>query len=322
MLTEEQYKLIESLVDEVLDQPQERRAARLAEIGRASPQLPPHIEWSLAWDARLERTDFMAKTADAEGAADSIPPARSTVVPDQIGQYQILRHLGAGGMGTVYLAQQQEPIKRRVALKVTHAFDTERDRARFALEAQAMASMQHPNSASLYDSGTTGEGTPYVAMELVEEARSLIMWCDDSRASIELRLNLFLQVCAGVAYAHDKGVLHRDIKPANLLIAEVDSEPVAKGIDFGIARAFSNPMRGIVSQASIAGSPVYMSPEALGASEQRSSTPEATSTPSAWCCASWSVGSCPSTAATRSAHWSNACAAVDLSVQRLAISAA
>ena len=265
MLSKDDYDRVERLVEELLDLNEADRASRLAAIAGESPQLMTRIQAQLAADARLTGTDFMAYAASASHEQDVGGATNPSVKPDQIGAYEILRHLGAGGMGTVYLARQKEPVERLVALKVTHAFETDRERSRFALEAQALASMQHPNVASLYDSGVTDQGTPFVVMELVDQALNVVDWCDANSASIEQRLQLFLQVCAGVAHAHEKGLLHRDLKPANLLITTVDDRPVVKVIDFGVSRAFS-PGKGGLSQASVAGSPVYMSPEALGAS--------------------------------------------------------
>ncbi|MEM9386898.1 MAG: serine/threonine-protein kinase [Pseudomonadota bacterium] len=268
------YATIDALVDELLELAPEHRAVRLDELASEHPTLIDRLRELIAADARLEGTSFMAEPAleqvTIEETVDQTGADAAEPVPSAIGRYRVVRQLGAGGMGTVYLAEQTEPVERQVALKVTHAFQSERDRARFALEAQALARMQHPNVATMYDNGTTPDGTPFVVMELVEQAQTILAWCDRTTAGVEQRLGLFQQVCAGVAHAHEKGLLHRDLKPANVLVTLVDGQPVVKVIDFGIARAFSaGGERGAVSQASVAGSPVYMSPEAIGATGKR-----------------------------------------------------
>ncbi|MEM9387417.1 MAG: protein kinase [Pseudomonadota bacterium] len=125
--------------------------------------------------------------------------------------------------------------------------------------------MQHVNIATPYDSGTTSTGTPFVVMELVADATNIIQWCDQINATIEQRLPLFGQVCSGIAHAHQRGLLHRDIKPGSILVTLVDEQPAVKVIDFGIARSFTATSGGGVADASVAGSPTFMSPEALGA---------------------------------------------------------
>ncbi|MEM9388038.1 MAG: serine/threonine-protein kinase [Pseudomonadota bacterium] len=262
---EEDYAIVESLIDELLELTPQMRAVRRRQLAQEHPpKLLERLDGLLAADARLEGTAFMAEPA-IEEPTEPAPRRADVPLPMSFDRYRVLGHLGTGGMGTVYLAEQTDPVERRVALKVTHAFDSPRDRTRFALEAQALARMEHPNIATLYDSGITSDGTPYVAMELVREAHTILRWCDDARATVEQRLRLFQQVCAGVAHAHEKGVLHRDLKPANVLVTEIDGQPTVRVIDFGIARAFSGAEGTRVSQASVAGSPIYMSPEAVGA---------------------------------------------------------
>ena len=262
------YTEVESTVEALLVLPPEQRASRLATLAQQAPELAARVEALLEADARLDDATFMAAPAsnpwsDGDTPAGDVP---SAPLPASIDRYRILKHLGTGGMGTVYLAEQSEPVQRQVAIKVTHAFQSERDRARFALEAQALATMRHPNIAALHDSGITPDGTPFVVMELVEDAMTILRWCDHSQLTIEERLKLFLQVCGGVAHAHEKGLLHRDIKPANVLVTRVDGRPTVKVIDFSIARAFVGEDGAAVSQPSVAGSPAYMSPEALGSS--------------------------------------------------------
>ena len=184
--------------------------------------------------------------------------------PVRLGPYLVVRTLGRGGMGTVYLGEQEEPVRRRVALKVIDGIHDWRRLQRFSAECQAMARLSHPNVASLYEVGTTEEGYPFVALELIEGA-SINTWCDDHGLGLRQRIELFCEVCAGVRHAHEKGILHRDLKPSNVLVTEVDGRPTAKVIDFGIARALEEPLVDgpqMTQAHQLIGSPAYMSPEA------------------------------------------------------------
>jgi serine/threonine protein kinase len=183
---------------------------------------------------------------------------------DDFGRYQIIRPLGEGGMGTVYLAEQREPIRRCVALKVVKlGMDTGQVLARFANERQALAVMDHPNIARIFDAGATPKGRPYFVMEYVEGV-PITQYCDATRMAIGQRLELFLAVCRAVQHAHEKGVIHRDLKPSNVLVTEQDAAPVPKVIDFGIAkatdkRAVENTL--LTQFGQIVGTPEYASPE-------------------------------------------------------------
>ncbi|MEM9386030.1 MAG: serine/threonine-protein kinase [Pseudomonadota bacterium] len=260
------YAEVESTVEALLALCAAERVARLAALAEEAPALAARVDALLKADARLGDASFLAEPLVNPLANDDVRTDEPipTPLPESIDRYRILKHLGSGGMGAVYLAEQSEPVQRQVAIKVTHAFQSQRDRTRFSLEAQALASMQHPNIAALHDSGTTEDGMPFVVMELVEDAMTILEWCDHTQASLEERLALFLQVCAGVAHAHEKGLLHRDIKPANVLVTRVGGKPLVKVIDFGIARTFVDEDGRAISEASVAGSPVYMSPEAIG----------------------------------------------------------
>ena len=182
----------------------------------------------------------------------------------RIGPYRIEGLLGEGGMGSVYLAEQEEPVHRRVALKVVSRLSREDHRKRFAAECQALARLQHPNVAGLLEVGATDSGVPYVAMEYVR-GEAILDWANQRRLGVEERLRLFFGVCAGARHAHEKGILHRDLKPSNILVAEVDGVPVAKIIDFGIAHALDEPLlvHTRMPEESLVGSPGYMSPESL-----------------------------------------------------------
>ena len=184
----------------------------------------------------------------------------------QIGPYTLIREIGAGGMGIVWEAEQITPVRRRVAIKVIRTgFGSADVLARFEAERQALAMMNHPNIAQIIDAGTTEQGLPYFAMEFME-GESLTQYCDNKRLSIEQRLRLFMQVCAGVHHAHRKGVIHRDLKPGNILVTEIDNRAVPKVIDFGLAKATQAEQR--LSDATlftefgqVLGTLKYMSPE-------------------------------------------------------------
>ena len=184
--------------------------------------------------------------------------------PERIGPYRILQVLGEGGMGVVYVAEQTEPVRRRVALKIMKAgMDTKQVVARFEAERQALAVMEHPNIAKVLDGGASETGRPYFVMELVRGV-PLTEYCDMHRLSTRDRLTLFISVCHAVQHAHQKGVIHRDLKPSNVLVALQDDRPVPKVIDFGIAKAVSQRLteRTLVTEYGQAiGTPAYMSPE-------------------------------------------------------------
>ncbi|MEO8131691.1 MAG: serine/threonine-protein kinase, partial [Bryobacteraceae bacterium] len=172
-----------------------------------------------------------------ESGTETIREAAAAASDDDFGRYQILRALGEGGMGTVYLAEQLEPIRRRVALKVVKfGMDTAQVLARFNNERQALAMMDHPNIAQIFDAGATARGRPYFVMEYIE-GTPITHYCDSTWMTTEERLELFLAVCRAVQHAHQKGVIHRDLKPSNVLVMEQDRAPIPKVIDFGIAKA-------------------------------------------------------------------------------------
>ncbi len=187
--------------------------------------------------------------------------------PDTIGPFVILDVLGEGGMAVVYLAEQREPVKRQVALKIIKlGMDSKQIVARFESERQALAVLDHPNIAKVFDGGITETGRPYFVMERVRGV-PITDYCDDNKLSTRERIKLFLDVCAGVQHAHQKGLIHRDIKPSNILVAVTDGEPVVKIIDFGVAKATATPMTELTLYTKIGqiiGTPQYMSPEQAG----------------------------------------------------------
>ncbi len=202
----------------------------------------------------------------------SVPVAGSELLHDpligeRIGPYRILEVIGEGGMGVVYEAEQLEPVRRRVALKVIRlGMDTEKVVARFNAERQALALMNHPGIASVFDAGSSDAGRPYFVMELVE-GRPITTYCDEQQLGTAERLELFLEVCDGLRHAHQKGVIHRDIKPSNLLIAQQDGIAAPKIIDFGIAKAIEQKLTEqtvFTVLGDWVGTPEYMSPEQAG----------------------------------------------------------
>ena len=153
------------------------------------------------------------------------------------GRYRLVQRIGEGGMGEVWLAEQTEPVRRQVAVKVIRAgMDTERIVDRFEAERQALALMDHPAIGIVFDGGTTPDGRPYFAMEYVK-GEPITKYCDRHRLSTRERLELFVRVCEGVQHAHQKGIIHRDLKPSNVLVTLHDDKAVVKVIDFGIAKA-------------------------------------------------------------------------------------
>lgn len=182
----------------------------------------------------------------------------------QIGRYRLLRVLGEGGMAVVYLAEQHEPVRREVAVKVIKpGMDSARVIARFEAEQQALALMDHPHIARVFDAGLAPSGRPYFVMEHVKGI-PITEHCNKYKLTIEDRLRLFLHVCEAVQHAHQKGVIHRDLKPSNILVAVQDNKAVPKVIDFGVARAISQPQTErtlYTERGQLVGTPEYMSPE-------------------------------------------------------------
>ena len=178
-------------------------------------------------------------------------------------RYTLVEVLGEGGMGTVYRASQTVPVKREVALKLIKVgLDSKSFLARFDAERQALALMDHPNIARVYDGGTTATDQPYFVMELVQGV-PITEFCDQHRLSVKARLELFICVCQAVQHAHQKGIIHRDLKPGNVLVTEIDGRPAPKVIDFGVAKATEQKLteQSIADFGALVGTPAYMSPE-------------------------------------------------------------
>src|SRR5437762_2620433 len=220
--------------------------------------------------ALLARVQALLR-ADESGESFLPEQPKATVVPitekpgDKIGHYKLLQQIGEGGCGIVYMAEQAEPVRRRVALKVIKlGMDTKNVMARFEAERQALALMDHPNIAKVFDAGATDTGRPYFVMELVRGLK-ITDYCDENQLPTRERLELFVQVCQAIQHAHQKGLIHRDIKPSNILVSARDGVPVPKVIDFGIAKATTDQLltdQTVFTQfQQFLGTPAYMSPE-------------------------------------------------------------
>jgi serine/threonine protein kinase len=211
-----------------------------------------------------ERAGSFLQAVPVAGAATLDAPKPLEGAGTVIGPYKLLQPIGEGGMGTVYMAEQTAPVRRLVALKVIKAgMDTRQVLARFGAERQALALMDHPNIAKVFDAGTTDTGRPYFVMELVKGI-PITRYCDDRRLTLRERLELFVPVCQALQHAHQKGVIHRDLKPSNILVAQYDGRPVPKVIDFGVAKATGPRLTDqtlYTEFGSVVGTLEYMSPE-------------------------------------------------------------
>ncbi|HET6177770.1 MAG TPA: serine/threonine-protein kinase [Candidatus Sulfotelmatobacter sp.] len=256
METPEQWLKIKGIVGEALEHSQADRTAFLDQACSGDRELRAEVE------------SLLAAHADAGGLSAS-PWAAATVADaagetKTIGPYRLIHRLGVGGMGQVWLAEQTEPVRRRVALKLIRAgmYDSALVQ-RFQSERQSLAIMEHPAIAKVFDAGATTEGQPYLAMEYVD-GLPITEYCDRKKLGIRERLKLFMQVCEGVQHAHQKAIIHRDLKPSNILVAEVDGKPVPRIIDFGLAKATVPHARGEILYTHVGGflgTPGYMSPE-------------------------------------------------------------
>jgi len=216
--------------------------------------------------------DFLGSSApDAQAAIASTPPRPVHEQPDTvIDRYKLLEQIGEGGFGRVFMAEQEFPVHRRVALKIIKlGMDTKQVIARFETEQQALAMMDHPNIAKILDAGSTSAGQPYFVMELVKGV-PITAYCDQNHLNTRERLDLFIPVCQAVQHAHQKGIIHRDLKPNNILVAVEDGRPIPKVIDFGIAKAMEGRLTDkslFTGSDQMIGTPAYMSPEQAELSE-------------------------------------------------------
>ena len=253
---------VEATVDAALDLPVAERAAYLDKVCSDNPLLRQLVE------------ALLRAHGHAPAPGSPRPPARESTVAmtmplseksgDKIGPYKLLQQIGEGGCGVVYMAEQEVPVRRRVALKVIKlGMDTKQVIARFEAERQALALMDHPNIAKVLEAGASDTGRPFFVMELVRGIK-ITDYCDQNNLPTEERLELFIQVCKAVQHAHQKGVIHRDIKPSNILVTLHDGVPVPKVIDFGIAKATEQRLTDktlFTALEQFIGTPAYMSPE-------------------------------------------------------------
>ncbi len=247
----------------------DRRAAYLDEACRSDPGLRAEVEGLLA--ALGKAGEFMRRPAAAVAAEEMASHKPLTEAPGTvIGPYKLLEQIGEGGFGVVFMAEQHKPMRRKVALKVLKpGMDTRHVIARFEAERQALALMDHPNIAQVFDGGQTASGRPYFVMELVRGI-PITDFCDQNSLPVRARLELFVHVCQAVQHAHQKGIIHRDIKPSNVLITLHDGTPVVKVIDFGIAKASGQQLTEktlFTNFAQMIGTPLYMSPEQAALTE-------------------------------------------------------
>ena len=209
-------------------------------------------------------TNTLTQPHDGQTRAREEACGDASTHPDRIGPYRILEKLGQGGMGEVFLAEQTEPVRRRVALKLIKlGMDTREVVARFESERQALALMSHPNVATVHDAGTTEQGRPYFVMEFVP-GTPITQYCDKHKLTVRERLELFVQACEAIQHAHQKGIIHRDIKPSNILVSVRDDKLILKVIDFGVAKAINQRLAEhsvYTEQGRLIGTPEYMSPE-------------------------------------------------------------
>jgi serine/threonine protein kinase len=248
----------------------QERAAYVAASCQSDAELRAMVEEMLSSQSAVENFFQRSKPANFPNVSQAITAAHGIMTGDecdgkQIGPYKLLQKIGEGGCGVVYMAEQQSPVRRRVALKVIKlGMDTKRVIARFEAERQALALMDHPNIARVFDAGATETGRPYFVMELVRGVK-VTKYCDEHCLDPRERLGLFIQICNAVQHAHQKGIVHRDVKPSNILVANHDGVPVPKVIDFGIAKATSGELLTdktlFTAYEQLMGTPAYMSPE-------------------------------------------------------------
>jgi serine/threonine protein kinase/WD40 repeat protein len=241
------------------------RAAYLDRACDGDVALRRQVEELLAAHAADNPLDRPAIDVGRTGAYEPGPADTPPAVPgDRIGPYRLMEQIGEGGFGLVFVAEQSEPVRRKVALKVLKpGMDTRDIVARFEAERQALALMDHPNIARVLDAGASDKGRPYFVMELVRGV-PITNYCDENRLPPRERLALFIQVCQAVQHAHQKGIIHRDLKPTNILVAPHDGVPVVKVIDFGVAKALGQSLTEktlYTKFAQMIGTPLYMSPE-------------------------------------------------------------
>ena len=239
------------------------RAAFLDAMCQGQPALRARLEMLL--EGHFAGAGFLTQVPPGEVSPTLVADQSPSDVPAQmIGRYKLLEKIGEGGFGEVWMAEQREPVKRRVALKIIKlGMDTRQVVARFEAERQALAMMDHSNIAKIYDADMTETGRPYFVMELVRGIK-ITDYCDQNQLPTKERLDLFVKVCQAIQHAHQKGIIHRDIQPSTLLVTLHDGVPVPKVIDFGIAKATQQELtdKTVFTQfQQFIGTPAYLSPE-------------------------------------------------------------
>jgi WD40 repeat protein/serine/threonine protein kinase len=254
----------EALFALALEKPADKRSAFLDAMCEGDPALRQRLEALLAAHDAPDELSPKDKPDSKATMKLELSAAPDETVGQTLGRYKLLERLGEGGCGVVYVAEQTQPVRRRVALKVIKlGMDTKAVVARFEAERQALAMMDHPNIAKVLDAGTTDVGRPYFVMELVRGIR-ITDYCDQNNLSTKERLDLFIKICQAIQHAHQKGIIHRDIKPSNILVTLHDGVPVPKVIDFGIAKATEGRLTDNTVYTQLhqfIGTPAYMSPE-------------------------------------------------------------
>jgi serine/threonine protein kinase/Tfp pilus assembly protein PilF len=260
---------------------EQARAIFLAALEQAPERWPAFVDQACGDNTALRaRVDELLRAHQAlgsipdRGAVDSLTPTIAVPIREGPGSvvdsYKLLERIGEGGFGIVFVAEQTQPVRRKVALKVLKAgMDTRQVVARFEAERQALAIMDHPNIAKVFGGGATASGRPYFVMELVNGV-PITEFCDQNHLTPRQRLELFVAVCQAVQHAHQKGIIHRDLKPSNVLVSSQDTTPLVKVIDFGVAKALGQELTDktlFTGAAQMIGTPLYMSPEQAGISE-------------------------------------------------------
>src|SRR5882762_9175168 len=255
------FERIRQIFVAIVEQPSAQWEALLDEACGNDPELRQQV--ALLLKAHVEGEGILDRNEAGRtptGVFESMSECPGTV----IGPYKLLQQIGEGGMGTVFMAEQTQPVQRKVAIKVIKpGMDSRQVIARFEAERQALAMMDHVNIARVLDAGTTEAGLPYFVMELVHGV-PITKYCDDNKLTPRQRLELFVPVCAAIQHAHQKGVIHRDIKPSNVLVTLYDGEPVPKVIDFGVAKAIEQTLTErtlFTHYGAMGGTLEYVSPE-------------------------------------------------------------
>jgi serine/threonine protein kinase len=266
-MTPERWQQVKEAFHAALEVEEKERHEFVVRRAGGDAELMAEVEELLKRHVPEEGDGETADSTETTGprSVTKMPPTACGEGPgDQVGRYRLLQRIGEGGMGMVYMAEQEEPVRRRVALKIIKpGMDSAQVIARFEAERQALALMDHPHIARVLDAGTTAAGRPYFVMELVQ-GEPVTQYCDRHDLTLRERLELFVQVCRAVQHAHQKGIIHRDLKPSNVLVGTCDGKPLPKVIDFGVAKALHQRLteRTMFTQfGAVVGTPEYMSPE-------------------------------------------------------------